>query len=140
MVDPGVLVFARRRWVESGGDFWLAWGMRAFAPLVAVVCCALGGCALWPWEPYPGWRVEIVAAAAVPRRVAEAFARDEPGVVAVQVERSVFRSRVQGYPARYRFWVSGTEAVVYDAEGRRSPVGQWFPAGRLRALPDRRGS
>ncbi|MEM8953197.1 MAG: hypothetical protein AAGD22_03510 [Verrucomicrobiota bacterium] len=96
----------------------------------------VSGCALWPWEPYPAWTHTIVSMRDVPKSTSLGFAQDHPGTTPIQIERSIFESRIQGRPKLYRFWIDDANYAIYDAKGEKSDLEFWFPEQPLESSPD----
>ena len=95
-----------------------------------LVIFAVGGCAFWPWEPFPDWKVENIGVQQVPHRVRSAMHAEHPDVSIQKIERSTLMSRIEGYPKQYRFTFtsgSGTvETSVFDERGERVESDIWF--------------
>jgi hypothetical protein len=99
--------------------------LKALAMMMLLLSSS--GCAsFWPWEPYPRWQVEVIHKRDVPEKVAASFRWDFPNTKPVRIEKSVFMSRIQGYPALYRFWVSESVSRIYDGKGVQSHQTAWF--------------
>ena len=95
-----------------------------------IIAIAFSGCVLMH-EPYPGWSVIDVSYDDLPRAVKKAFRRDFGDLQVIKAEQSTFKSRVSGYPKKFRMFFAGPNAasqhVIYNQKGKREDGFEfWF--------------
>ena len=102
--------------------------MKTKAFIVSCSCFLMAGCI---WEPYPAYSVQKVSIEEVPDHILASYLRKYSDVRLLEIERSVFESRIQGYPKCWRFQFEGKtkeiRTAVFDAKGDEVDFEHWFP-------------